>query len=177
MTAQPLKPGWCQHCRRECGDRLGSEIFPDRPELADALIWVCPFCGARVGSHPDGKPLGTAANPELRKARMHVHEKLDPVWERAFELPEYESARRTRDEGERRKALAIIKRTARVRTYAFLANHMGLTKEECHVAMFDIDQCRVAYRLMRGTTYSQVRDWWKASGQPEKSASQKSSGP
>lgn len=174
---EKLIPGWCQHCRMECADRYGDEVYPGRPDLAKSIFWVCVYCGARVGSHPDGKPLGTAANEELRRAREYVHSVLDPVWTKAYELPEYESARRERNEKERMKALAIIKRTARVRTYAFLAHHMGLEKEDCHVAMMDIEQCRAAYRIMRRATYLQVRTWWKASGQSEKSVSPKESAP
>lgn len=155
------KPGWCAHCNRECSDRFGVEVYPNRPDLAEDLFWVCPVCDARVGSHPDGRPLGTAANAELRNARQHVHQKLDPIWKDAFLLPNYESARRNPDEKERRKALAIIKRTARVRTYAYLAEQMGMTKEECHVAMMDIHQCRIAYRAVMRISYEDVRTWWK----------------
>ena len=152
----------------ECTDRFGEEIFPNRPELAKALIWVCPYCGARVGSHPDGKPLGTAANPELRKARVFVHEKLDPIWQKASQLPDYQDAHRG-PEAERRKALAIIKRTARVRTYRWLAHHMGLSRDACHVGMMDLEQCRTAYRRVRYLSYEEVRDWCKANPDPEQS--------
>lgn len=160
---EPLPPGYCQHCREECRDRLGIDIYPDRPELAKTVIWECVFCGARVGTHEDGphkgKPLGTAADPELRKARVMLHALVDPVWLKASELPEYLSARTHRDRQERMKALAIIKRTARVRVYAFMAAHMGLEKDACHIAMFDLEQCRAAWRVFRGIGYADVRDW------------------
>lgn len=172
---EPLPPGYCQHCRTECTDRFGSEIFPGRPELADKIVWVCVYCGARVGTHEDGKdkgkPLGTAANAELRKARQFVHGVLDPLWLDAYKEPEYESARREKDEGERRKALAIIKRTARVRVYEYLAAQMELEFDRTHVALFDLEQCRQAYRILRRLSYSEVRAWARErpKATPEKS--------
>lgn len=39
---------------------------------------------------------------------------------------------------------------------------MGLTADECHTAMFTIDQCRQAYRLLKTITYAEIRDWAKA---------------
>lgn len=174
---EPLPPGYCQHCRAECADRYGSEIYPDRPELAEKIIWVCMYCGALVGTHEDGKdkgkPLGTAANAELRKARQFVHGLLDPLWLDAHKEPEYASARKEGDEAERRKALAIIKRTARKRVYEWLADQMELEFDRTHVALFDIDQCRRAYRALRGVTYAQVRAWARARPQADRPPSGK----
>lgn len=158
---EPLKPGWCQHCREECTDRPGSVVYPGRPELQDKVFWVCVFCGAYVGTHEDGKligqPLGTAANAELRKARIMTHARIDPLWERASDL--YPDARAQPNQAERMKALAIIKRTARTRVYAFLAEAMGLDKDTCHITLFDIEQCRQVWRVTRGVDYQQIRDW------------------
>lgn len=167
-----LKPGWCQHCGQECRDRLGADIYPNRPDLAAKVIWECVFCGARVGTHEDGKhkglPLGTAANSELRRARVILHGRVDPLWERAFE--DYPDAR-SQLGPERIKAMAIIKRTARKRVYEFLQEAMGLSEEHCHVAMFSLEECRQAWRALEGVTYSVIREWAKgrkakAAGRP-----------
>lgn len=162
MVTKPLKPGWCQHCREECRDRLGADVYPDRPDLAEKVIWECVFCGARVGTHEDGplkgQPLGTAANAELRKARVTLHGLLDPIWEKAH--LDYPDAKRG-PEAERIKAMAIIKRTARKRVYEFLAEKMGLPFEQTHVAMFSLEQCRDAWRALRGVAYADVRAWAK----------------
>lgn len=166
--ADPLLPGWCQHCRIECRDTLGSEIWPGRADLADKTVWVCGACGARVGSHPNGKPLGTAANAELRRARELLHGRIDPIWALAFRLPTYEAARNEADPRERQKKLAIIKRTARSRVYRFVADRMGLTKDQMHVAMFDIEQCRAAWVAIRDVTYADVRTWAQANKEPAK---------
>lgn len=158
-----LKPGWCQHCREECRDRLGVDVYPHRPDLAEKVIWECVFCGARVGTHEDGpnkgQPLGTAANEELRRARELMHGRLDPIWQLAHNL--YPDAKRG-PEAERIKAMAIIKRTARKRVYEFLADKMGLPFEQTHVAMFSLEECRQAWVALRGVTYADVRAWAKA---------------
>lgn len=158
-----LPLGWCQHCGQECRDRLGADIYPDRPDLAEEVIWECVFCGARVGTHKEGphkgKPLGTAANEELRKARVHCHALVDPIWQRAYLLPDYASARQHPLAADRTKALAIIKRTARVRVYAYMGEVLGLGVEHCHIAMLDLEECRALYRAMRGVSYAQIREW------------------
>lgn len=157
-----LKPGYCQHCREECRDRLGADIYPDRPDLALKVIWECVFCGARVGTHEEGphkgQALGTAANAELRKARMLLHGLLDPIWVNAHQ--DYPDAHRQTGP-ERIKAMAIIKRTARKRVYEFLSERMGLAFEDTHVAMFSIEECRAAWVALRGVTYADVRAWAK----------------
>lgn len=155
------RPGYCAHCRTECTDRRGKVVYPHLPELAEKVFWVCVDCGARVGTHEDGphkgKPLGTAANPKLREARIYVHGLLDPLWKDAWR--QYPDASAIRDEGERRKALSIVKRTARKRVYEWLADRMGLSIDECHVSLFTLEECRTAYRALRGTDYPAIRDW------------------
>lgn len=88
-------------------------------------LWVCIACGARVGCHPGSKvPLGTLANAELRSARMEAHNAFDPRWRGA--------ANRFR---------------ARTDAYAWLASQMGLKIEDCHIALFDLQQCRRVVEL------------------------------
>lgn len=85
-------------------------------------IYICdkyPECDAYVGVHKsDGKtPLGTIANKELRELRKICHNNyFDPLWK---------SGKITRNEA-----------------YKFLQRIMGLTAEDCHIAMFNIDQCK-----------------------------------
>lgn len=46
-------------------------------------FWGCsgyPACDARVGAHPDGKPMGTPANDELRRWRRAAHAVFDRLW-------------------------------------------------------------------------------------------------
>jgi len=88
-------------------------------------IWICRPCGAWVGVHKNSRkhaPLGTLANAELRRARGMAHEAFDPLWKRAVEGGEPKS-------------------TARSALYARLADELGIDKEQCHIAMFDLRTC------------------------------------
>lgn len=82
----------CSHCGGECRLTDGAEIYPHRQDLKVLRFWKCDPCDAYVGCHKPGmsdnnpkgdKPLGTAANAELRKLRQQVHGIVDPVWQNA----------------------------------------------------------------------------------------------
>lgn len=44
--------------------------------------------------------------------------------------------------------------------YRFLAHHMGLSMEQTHVGMFNLAQCRDAWKILNGRTYSEIRRWF-----------------
>lgn len=89
----------------------------DRVQTPWGFKYQCVPCDARVGCHPGSdKPLGTLANAELRKARMAAHAAFDPLWK-----------------------LHGLKRSA---AYAWLARKMGIVVTSCHVAHFNVDQCK-----------------------------------
>ena len=77
---------FCCTCKQKVLARLtsGSEIYGHRPDLRDLPFWVCDACGNYVGCHHKSKnptcPLGNIATPELRDARKHIHDILDPLW-------------------------------------------------------------------------------------------------
>lgn len=77
---------WCCTCKSDVEARLtdGREVYPHRPDLADLPRWKCDCCGNSVGTHHKTKdrtrPLGNIPSPELKRARMHIHELIDPVW-------------------------------------------------------------------------------------------------
>ncbi len=146
----------CPYCGQPSALRVGSEVYPHRADLWSKFFYVCDPCGARCGCHGTTKnPLGVPANAALRDARMKLHdEMLDPLWKNAVVAGDYQP--------EDEKARIIIVRTARSRTYAFLADRMGLTKEQTHTALFTLEQCRAAWRALRGVTFSEIREWAKA---------------
>ena len=82
-----------------------------------------PGCDHVVGCHTDGRPLGTPANKQTRTWRKLAHSIFDALW---------------RDHGRRRRTIE----------YAWLAHEMGLTKDECHIGMFDIEQCKQVIELV-----------------------------
>lgn len=142
----------CLECPNDQAEFVtGAVIYPHRRDLADKKAWRCTSCGAYVGCHPGTvDPLGRPAGPKTREARQYVHGLLDPIWREAWR--EYPAAAKR----------PHITRLARVRCYEWLADRMGLTAEECHTGLFTIEQCREAYRLLKGVTYSEIRDWAKA---------------
>lgn len=157
--APPPAPS-CMSCKTAERVRLtdGREIYPHRPDLHEKPIWICDSCGGRVGCHPGTlDPLGTPADAELRRARSMLHDHmLDPLWRRADASSIY--AKSEKDDHSRR----IIRRAARVRVYAYLADRLGLTQDETHVGMFDLETCRKAWVILRGVKYEQIREWAKA---------------
>lgn len=86
-------------------------------------VWKCDPCGARVGCHPGTKrPLGHLANAELRSARMAAHDAFDPRW-------------KGQPSGVRSEA------------YEWLAEQLKIARDDCHIALFDLEQCRRVVEL------------------------------
>lgn len=77
---------WCCQCETDVEARLtnGGEVYPHRPDLADVPRWKCDGCGNHVGTHHKTsnptKPLGNIPSPALKRARIHIHNLIDPVW-------------------------------------------------------------------------------------------------
>lgn len=141
----------CMVCR--CPTRLatGSHVYPHRPDLAHKYFWRCDPCDTHVGCKKSTtEPLGFPAGPELREERQRVHAILDPLWRNAWTL--YRG-------GEiNRKAIQVA---ARRRCYEWLAVQLGISRDECHTAMFDFRLCEAAIQAMRGVGYHEIREWDK----------------
>jgi hypothetical protein len=77
---------YCCACVKKVDARLtdGVEIYPHRPDLHSLPFWKCDTCGNYVGCHHKTSnpthPLGNIPSPEIKKARMHIHAILDPLW-------------------------------------------------------------------------------------------------
>jgi hypothetical protein len=116
-------------------------------------IWHCVECDAWCGCHPDGSPLGTLANKQLRNARMATHAAFDPLWRDGWKLA-YPGAR---------AQTVAMRHSMRLRAYQWLAHHMGIRVKDCHIGQFDIEQCVRAMRLineLRPTAVT-IREWAK----------------
>lgn len=74
-----------------------------------------PVCRATHGAHPDGAPLGTPAGTEVKAARIAAHAAFDVLWKDGYL---------------RRKAC-----------YARMARALGMTRHECHIGSFGIEEC------------------------------------
>lgn len=90
-------------------------------------VWACTDCDAWVGCHrgsPNFVPLGRLANAELRKAKMAAHAAFDRLWRGKAEK---EGCSRSK---------------ARGAGYRWLAVQLGVDPKDCHIGMFDVEQCQ-----------------------------------
>ena len=90
--------------------------------------------------------------------RDDVHALLDEIWRTAVETGGYEGKRLLVLQG---KAGHGLRKVARERVYAWLAEQMWLLPRDCHVTRFTVDQCHEAICLLHGTTYAEIRSWAK----------------
>lgn len=95
-------------------------------------------------------------SPELRR---DVHAILDAIWINAAETGGYDERQVRTLSG---RAGYGARQRARTRVYAWLAEQMWLTPEDCHVTRFTADQCMEAICLLHGTSYAEIRTWAKA---------------
>jgi len=152
----------CPYCGNLARLVPGEELFPYSREALKRVFWRCDPCDAHVGCHQGTlQPLGVPANAALRRARMELHrDVLDPIWKTAADLPRYNRNR------ERNRA--AITRAARDRTYAWMAEKLGLDPRDAHVGMFDLETCGKARKLLEGVSYLQIRLWHKNKVEEEK---------
>ena len=111
----------CNYCSKPAELVSGKTIYPHRKDLYRRKYWLCRPCGAYVGCHAAGKngdgtkPLGELADLELRRARNKAHAMFDPLWK----------------EGRMKRGSA----------YRWLSRVLGIRQAECHIGMFDVNQC------------------------------------
>jgi len=106
----------CPYCGKpaKCVDSI--VIYKKR---SYGFAWVCgdyPKCDAYVGCHPKSKnPLGRLANFELRRRKNAAHAAFDPIWKKG--------------------------KMNRHQAYGWLAEKLGIKREDCHIGMFNVDMC------------------------------------
>ena len=111
------KPKICRYCGGKVVFTSNSEIYGK--EYGNGKCYLCRNCKAFVGVHTETlTPLGTLANDELRKWRHQAHNEFDKLWK-----------------GKTRKM-------TRYNAYGWLSKQMNLTRNETHIALFEIEQCK-----------------------------------
>ncbi len=120
----------CPYCDRPAALVGGAAIYPHRPDLFGLKFWQCEPCDAYVGCHKAGswrfergqkirhtgiEPLGRLADATLRAAKQRAHAAFDPLWKAG--------------------------RMSRPEAYAWLASALGISVDNCHIGMFDVDGC------------------------------------
>lgn len=126
----PIVDPICVECSTMADEVDSAVIYPHRPDLHGRVMFRCP-CGAYVGAHPGTSvPLGYPCGPETRRLRTRVHALFDPLWE----------AKMRRDN--------LSKRKAREAGYRWLAEQLGLSRDDTHVSHFNADRCRQAISIL-----------------------------
>lgn len=155
QIAEALTP-LCPYCGSFAERVTGKAIYPHRADLHSKRFFRCEPCGAYVGSHVDsGIPLGRLANADLRRLKQQVHALFDPLWMH-LDLAYQHTEDRT----------SGMRRAQRGRCYRWLAHHMQLSVDDCHVGHFDDAQCQLAIDIMEreNPTPARIRQWAKGRG-------------
>ena len=135
----------CPACGQPGRLAYGSEVYPHRADLRAKPFWVCDADDTRVGCHPGTTvALGTMATPALRQARSRAHDAVDPIW-----LAQT-------DRSMNRHGQRIVRQVARQRVYSFMAARLGVTRDACHIGMFDEAMCRRVVEAMRHVSFEDV---------------------
>lgn len=100
-----------------------------------------------------GKPADAATKAE----RIIAHAAFDKLWQEAWKLPAYNAS-----DGDE-KVHRIIEKAARTRAYIWLQDQMCMTRDECHISNFDIEECREATSLCLKIDAAGIRNWYKGS--------------
>ena len=112
----------CPYCGGEAGLYTGASLYAHRDHLKDEFFYHCAPCKATVSCFPGSAvPKGTLANAKLRKARLRAHEAFDPLWQKGY--------------------------INRSNAYEWLAKQMRMHIDNCHMALFDYEQCQEVIRI------------------------------
>lgn len=123
-----MKSPICPYCQSFSEKVSGARIYPHRPDLFSKTFYLCEKCDAYVGCHPGTtNPLGRLADGKLRAAKKAAHAAFDPIWK----------------SGQKKRGSA----------YAWLADQLGIEKNDCHIGMMDVEMCsRVVSVCMESAT-------------------------
>ena len=132
---------FCADCGTECALVDGREVDAHDPEIADVRVWACPVCPGSWAHHAAtaNGPAAIPAGLETRNAREMLGERLilPLIYDGSGGL-------------EGAMPLTIDRLTN------FLAHRMGIEPDACEVARFDLEQCRQAWRELRGVRFAEV---------------------
>lgn len=110
----------CPYCGRKA-EFVDSSIVYGK---SYGMIYLCRQDVAYVGVHKGtAKPLGRLANAQLRFWKKKAHAAFDPLWQR----------------GPFHKHRNVA--------YDWLSTQMGIPREETHIGMFDIEECKQVIRI------------------------------
>lgn len=122
------------YCGSSSHPDSNSKIYNGK-EYGNGRIWLCdrfPECRGSVGTHPDGRPLGTICDPETKALRMQVHDLIDPLWQNQTHRS---------------------KNRARGSVYGWMKRITGI--ENYHTGSLSKEQCLLAIKAIKENPYEQ----------------------
>lgn len=122
------KPTICRYCGNEVVFTSNAEIYGK--EYGNGKCFLCRNCRAFVGVHTETlTPLGTLANDDLRKWRNKAHNEFDKLWKSPTRI------------------------MTRHNAYKWLSKEMNKQKKDCHIALFEIKECKQVIEIVRNRRY------------------------
>lgn len=119
----------CPHCGRRASLAAGTSVYPMRPDLQQAMYWICWGCDAWAPCLPGtDEPDGVIANHDVRQLRGRARAAFEPLWR----------AKMQRDKCDEKEAIAAAS--------AWLAGQLGLP--ELQFNAFDEATCRRALDII-----------------------------
>lgn len=150
----------CKACNRESRLTTGAEIYPRyaKSPLGKKHFYKCDGCGAYCGTiAKTKKPDGIIANDELRRAQQILKARaFDPLWQTAHHLEQYDGTNAMDIRG-----IKMVQNAARRRIGWWLADQLGIAREQSALTLFDLETCRRAWALLKGIDYPSIRLWAK----------------
>lgn len=121
----------CPYCQQNTEFVSSAVVYHGRDY---GMIYLCRDCRAWVGVHKGtSNPLGRLADAELREWKKKAHAAFDPTWVRRVK----------HGKGKGR---------ARQQAYGWLAEALGIPREQCHIGMFDVEMCKKVVEICLGAT-------------------------
>lgn len=121
----------CLECDRRAKLVSGLLAYPRRPERARDMFWMCD-CGAVVSCHPGtGIANGRPANGETRYWRNAAHVAFDAIWQAR-------ASKGSRTAGRARES-----------AYRWLAEQLGLARNETHMGRMNAEMCKRVIAVCR----------------------------
>lgn len=148
-----ITPPSCPTCHQPAEFLATSERIYNGRDYGS--LWAClRGCDAYVSVQPGTRvPKGTLATKPMRVARRAAHALFDDLW---LDLtPAYPDVT---------KPSAFMRTLARERAYRWLAAQLGISFNDCHIAMFDQAQCERVVQVIneQKPTSATVRAWFKS---------------
>ncbi len=130
MSFNKLRNIYCCGCKATmiCELVRGDKVYPSRKDLKSLFFWKCGKCNNFVGTHKNSSrhiPLGVIPTKELKNARRHIHQILDPLY--------------------------ISGKYKRKEIYDTISDHVGYRYHTAQTKC--IDECRKIYRFIKNNFY------------------------